>query len=300
MPTKYFIELLILSALWGASFLFMRTTTGDFGPVMLVTLRTGIAALALLPFFIYKKLFPEFKRQWKPIFFLAIANTAVPFCLFSYSTYHLGAGYSSILNATAPMFGALVGFFWLKDNLSKIAIFGLFLGFMGVLLLSLSKIYDVVEVVYLPILAALVATFGYGLSACFSKKYLTGISSLTVAAGSHYFSLLTLFPISLFFWPEANPSLNSWIQVVILGLFCTGIASIMYFRLIANIGAEKAITVAYLVPVFGVIWGIAFLQETMTLNMLLGACLVLVGVALTTGVIRLSKQTNKPVETNQI
>ncbi|MCF2947522.1 DMT family transporter [Paraglaciecola aquimarina] len=290
MPFKYFIELLILSALWGASFLFMRTTTGDFGPVMLVTLRTGIAALALFPFFVYRKLFAEFKHQWKPILFLAVANTAVPFCLFSYSTYHLGAGYSSILNATAPMFGALVGFFWLKDNLSKIAVFGLFLGFMGVLLLSLSKIYAVVEVVYLPILAALVATFGYGLSACYSKKYLTGVKSLTIAAGSHYFSLIILFPISLFFWPETNPSMDSWIQVIVLGLFCTGIASIMYFRLIAKVGAEKAITVAYLVPVFGVMWGIVFLQEVLTLNMLLGASLVLIGVALTTGVLRFKKR----------
>lgn len=298
MPIKYFIELLILSSLWGASFLFMRTTTGDFGPVMLVTLRTGIAAFALIPFFFYRRLMPEFRQYWKPIFFIGLANTAIPFCLFSYSTYYLGAGYGSILNATAPMFGAIVGFFWLKDNLTKIAIFGLFLGFIGVLILSLTRISEELTSTFLPIIAALVSTFLYGLAACYSKKYLKGVRSLTIATGSLYFAFLTLLPISLFYWPEINPSIESWAQVIVLGLFCTAVAYIMYFRLIANVGAERAITVAYLVPVFGVLWGIIFLQETITINMLLGACLVLVGVALTTGVLSKLKR-SKPVSPTQ-
>jgi drug/metabolite transporter (DMT)-like permease len=285
VPIKYFFELVVLSSLWGASFLFMRTTTGDFGPVMLVTLRTGIAAFALMPFFFYRRLMPEFKQYWKPIFFVGIANTAIPFCLFSYSTYFLGAGYGSILNATAPMFGAIVGYFWLKDNLTRIAIFGLFMGFTGVLVLSLTRISEELTSVFLPIIAALVSTFLYGLAACYSKRYLTGVSSLSIATGSLYFAFLTLLPISIFYWPENNPSIESWVQVIALGLFCTAVAYIMYFRLIANVGAERAITVAYLVPVFGVCWGIVFLQETLTINMLIGAFLVLMGVALTTGVL---------------
>ncbi|MDU0353786.1 DMT family transporter [Paraglaciecola aquimarina] len=289
MQIKHFLELLILSAVWGASFLFMRTTTGEFGPIMLVTLRSGIAALALLPFFIYKKLLPEFTSQWRAILFVGLTNTAIPFCLFSYSTFHLGAGYASILNATAPMFGALVGFFWLKDNLPRIAIFGLGLGFTGVLLLSLSKTSEDVGNVFLPTIAALSATFLYGLAACYSKKYLQGISSLTIAAGSQYFAVLALLPVSFFFWPETNPSTESWLQVVALALFCTAFAYILYFRLIANVGAERAITVAYLVPVFGVMWGVIFLQEKVTISMSVGASLVLFGVALTTGVIKLTK-----------
>jgi drug/metabolite transporter (DMT)-like permease len=299
VPIKYFIELLILAAVWGVSFIFMRTTTGDFGPVMLVTLRTGIAALALLPFFFYKQLMHEFKTYWRAIFFIGLANTAIPFCLFSYGTFHLGAGYGSILNATAPMFGAIVGFFWLKDNLSKIAIFGLVLGFVGVLILSLTRTSQDVTNVYLPIFAALGATFLYGLAACYSKKYLKGVSSLTIATGSLFFAFLTLLPISLFYWPAKNPSIESWAQVIALGLFCTAVAYIMYFRLIANVGAERAISVAYLVPVFGVLWGIIFLQEALTINMLVGACLVLVGVALTTGVLSKFKRA-KPVPPSQI
>lgn len=288
MPFKYFCELLILSALWGASFLFMRTTTGEFGPVMLITLRTGIAAIALLPFFLYAKLQHQVKANWQAILFVGLTNTAIPFCLLSYSTFSLGAGYASILNATAPMFGAIVGFLWLKDNLTHIAIFGLILGFLGVVTLSFAKSAQGIEQIipWLPIVSALCATFLYGLAACYTKKHLKGVNVLAVVTGSQCFSVLCLLPVSLFFWPENNPSINSWLQVLVLGLICTAVAYILYFRLIANVGAEKAITVAYLVPVFGVIWGMLFLQEKLTFIMWVGASMVLLGVALTTGLFK--------------
>lgn len=288
MPFKYFCELLVLSALWGASFLFMRTTTGEFGPIMLITLRTGIAAMALLPFFLHAKLQHQIKAHWQAILFVGLTNTAIPFCLLSYSAFSLGAGYASILNATAPMFGAIVGFFWLKDNLPYLAIFGLALGFLGVVILSIAKSsHDIEQVTpWLPIVSALCATFLYGLAACYTKKHLKGVNVLAIVTGSQCFSVICLFPISLFFWPENTPSLESWWQVLALGLFCTAVAYILYFRLIANIGAEKAITVAYLVPVFGVIWGMVFLQEKLTFIMWIGASLVMLGVALTTGLFR--------------
>ena len=288
MPFKYFCELLLLSALWGASFLFMRTTTGEFGPIMLITLRTGIAAIALLPFFLYAKLQNQIKTHWKAILFVGLTNTAIPFCLLSYSAFSLGAGYASILNATAPMFGAVVGFFWLKDNLPRIAIFGLILGFFGVVTLSFAKGSQNIQQVtpWIPIVAALCATFLYGLAACYTKKYLRGVNVLAIVTGSQCFSVLCLLPISLFFWPANNPSIESWLQVLALGLFCTAIAYILYFRLIANVGVEKAITVAYLIPVFGVVWGMLFLQETLTLFMWIGASLVMLGVALTTGLFK--------------
>jgi drug/metabolite transporter (DMT)-like permease len=288
MPLKYLFELLILAAIWGASFLFMRTTTGDFGPIMLITLRTGIAAMVLLPFFLYAKLQHQIKANWQAILFVGLTNTAIPFCLLSYSAYSLGAGYASILNATAPMFGAIVGFFWLKINLSRLSIFGLGVGFCGVVTLSLARSgQDITfDNLWLPIFTALSATFLYGLAACYTRKKLQGVDALAIATGSQCFSVLCLLPISLFFWPPSNPSLDSWLQVVALGVICTAVAYILYFRLIANVGAEKAITVAYLIPIFGVAWGMLFLQEQLTLIMWIGAGLVLVGVALTTGVVK--------------
>lgn len=286
MSYKHIVELCLLSAIWGASFLFMRTTSADFGPVMLITLRTGIAALVLLPFLLAKKQWPMITAHWQAIFLVALTNTAIPFCLFSYSTLYLGAGYASVLNATAPMFAALVGFIWLKDKLSRLAVIGLLIGFAGVIILSVARNNHNFTVSLLPVGAALGATCLYGLAACLTKKYLQGVNPLAIATGSQCFAALVLAPLSLWFWPARMPDMYSWSQVVALGVMCTAVAYILYFRLIANIGAAKAITVAYLVPVFGILWGMCFLDEYLSPGMWLGAALVLLGVALTTGVLK--------------
>ncbi|MFT4937742.1 MAG: drug/metabolite transporter (DMT)-like permease [Paraglaciecola sp.] len=283
MSNKHFIELILLAAIWGASFIFMRSATPEFGPIMLMTLRTGIAAIVLLPFLLRAKLQSQLKIYWRPILFVGLSNTAIPFCLFSYSTLYLGAGYASVLNATAPMFGAVVGFIWLKDNLPYISVFGLCIGFLGVFVLSLARKAGFEDASLLPVCAALLATFLYGVAACYTKTYLQGISPLVIATGSQCFAVMCLAPLSLFFWPTQMPSAQGWLQVTILGLVCTAFAYILYFRLISNVGATKAITVAYLVPVFGVLWGILFLHESLTPLMWAGSALVLTGVAMTTG-----------------
>lgn len=294
MPLKYFIELVLLASVWGSSFIFMRTAGPDFGPIMLITLRTAIAALFLLPFLFDAHSIAQLRSHWRPILFVGLTNTAIPFCLFSYSLLYIGAGYASVLNACAPMFGALVGFIWLKANLTRVAIFGLALGFFGVVVLSMAHQAAFTETSLLPVLAALLATFLYGVAACYAKQYLQGIKALVVAGGSQCFAALCLLPVSLFFWPATMPSLTSWLHVAVLGVLCTAIAYIMYFRLIANVGAANAITVAYLVPVFGVLWGMLFLQERLTLGMWLGAGLVLLGVCLATGLVRQPKLRVKP------
>ncbi|MEP1554212.1 MAG: DMT family transporter [Paraglaciecola sp.] len=284
MPFKYFCELVLLSALWGGSFLFMRTTVDEFGPVMLVTLRVGIAGLVLLPLLLFKRLGRELIENWRPIMFVGITNNAIPYFLFSYSTIYLSAGYASVLNATAPMFAAIIAFFWLKDKLAPMALIGLIIGFLGVFVLSMAKLILQTENTFQAILAALVATFFYGLAACFTKRSLQGVKPLTVAAGSLMFATVFLLPISLFYLPTTTPSINSWLSVLVLGACSTGFAALLFFRLIANVGAYKAITVTYLVPVFGIIWGMIFLREQLTVNMWIGAAMVLIGVALTTGV----------------
>jgi drug/metabolite transporter (DMT)-like permease len=285
LPIKYLAELILLAAIWGASFLFMRSTSAEFGPIMLITLRTGIAALVLLPWLILQQHTAVMFKHWRTITVIGLTNTAIPFCLFSYSTLYLGAGYASVLNATAPMFGALIGFYWLKDRLLPVAIWGFVIGFIGVLVLSLSRQHTELATNFLPISAALAATFLYGLAACYSKRYLQGVNALAIATGSQLVATLTLAPLSLFFWPATMPSIASWWQVIILGVVCTAFAYILYFRLIANIGSAKAITVAYLVPVFGVLWGMIFLAEQLSLGMWVGAALVLFGVALTSGLV---------------
>lgn len=280
------VELILLGAIWGASFLFMRSATPEFGAISLVALRAGIAALCLLPLLLMSKKLHVVKKHWKAIFFVGITNTAIPFCLFSYSTVLLGAGLASILNATAPMFGAIVAYLWLKQNLSTTAVIGLVIGFFGVVVISALRTGIELSLALLPVLAALGATCLYGIAACYTKQYLSGVSTMAIAAGSQVFAALVLIPLAVINWPETNPSYEAWLQVVALGVFCTGFAYVLYFRLIANVGAAKAISVAYLIPVFGVCWGVVFLDEIVTPLMIVGAALILLGVSLTTGVIK--------------
>ena len=282
-------ELLILAAIWGASFMFMRTATPEFGAIVLVEVRTAIAALCLLPLLLLRRRMPDLKRHWREILFVGIVNTAVPFCLFSYATMMLGAGVGAVLNATAPMFGALIAFLWLKDRLSYLAVIGLFIGFAGVSVLASARGTVAFSLSIMPILAALGATSAYGLAACYTKRNLAGVNALAIAAGSQVFAALVLLPFAIVTWPTNSPSLDAWLQVVILGVACTGVAYILYFRLIANVGAPRAMTVGYMVPVFGVLWGVIFLDETISKALLAGAGLILFGVSLTTGFIRWRK-----------
>jgi drug/metabolite transporter (DMT)-like permease len=286
MRLQDIFELVLLAAIWGASFLFMRSATPEFGAISLVVLRTGIAALCLLPLLLMSKKVKVVKKHWKAIFFVGMTNTAIPFCLFAYSTVLLGAGLASILNATAPMFGAIVAYLWLKQNLSTTAVVGLVVGFFGVVVISAVRTGVELSLAMLPIFAALAATCLYGIAACFTKQYLSGVSTMAIATGSQVFATIALVPLAVISWPETNPSNDAWLQVITLGVLCTGLAYILYFRLIENLGAAKAISVAYLIPVFGVCWGVVFLDEIVTPLMIVGAVLILLGVSLTTGVIK--------------
>lgn len=290
MKLSDLFELVSLGAIWGLSFLFMRTATPEFGAIPLVEARTAIAALFLLPLVLLRKQFAVLVKHWLPILVVGLTNTAIPFCLFSYATVELGAGFGSILNATAPMFGAVVAYVWLKDQLSGWAVGGLVIGFVGVGIISIARSGLTGDLALMPLLAALTATFFYGLAACYTKRKLVGVNTLAIATGSQVFASLALLPLAIVTWPETAPGHEAWSQVIVLGIVCTAIAYVMYFRLISNIGAAKAITVAYLVPVFGVVWGMLFLGEILTPTMLVGALLILLGVGLTTGLIKSRKQ----------
>lgn len=289
MTNRDISELVLLAAIWGASFLFMRTATPEFGAIPLVLVRTLVAALSLLPLLIFKKQLLAVIQHWFPIMVVGLVNTAIPFVLFSYATAELGAGFGAVLNATAPMFGAMVAVVWLKDKLHISAVLGLVVGFGGVLVLSAMGKGLSTRSELLPVFAALGATFAYGIAACYTRRYLSGVQVLAIATGSQIFATLALIPLAVVTWPDAMPSLQAWWQTIALGIVCTGLAYLLYFRLIANVGASRAITVAYLVPVFGVVWGIVFLQEGITSGLLIGGAMILLGVSLTTGIVKLRR-----------
>ena len=187
------------------------------------------------------------------------------------------------------MFGALVAWLWLGDKLTLTAIAGLALGFLGVTVISQQKLGEG-DISFVPILTALLATTCYGIAASMMKRWLQGVRPLVVATGSQAMASIMLAPFALSTLPATMPSANAWLNAVALAILGTAIAYILYFKLIANVGPAKAISVAYMVPLFGIIWGVLFLQEHLSLQTIIGGVMILTGVALTTGVIGIIKR----------
>ena len=288
------VELIALAAIWGASFLFMRLGVGEFGPVVLIFLRAGIAAAFLIPIVLLAKKIQLIKQNSLRLFLVGVIGTALPFSLFSFALLTVSAGYASILNATAPIFTAVIAWLWVSERLSGIAVTGLIVGFSGVILLVLDDQSVSTENVFVPVLACLGATLCYGLGANYTKQKLAHVHPLAIAGGSQLGATVGLAPFGWWFWPHTPPGAQAWLAVSLLGIVCTGIAFILYFRLIANVGVIKAMTVTYLIPFFGVIWGMIFLNESLTLLMFLGGLLILTGVGLSSGVMQHWKKT-KPL-----
>lgn len=279
-------ELLALAALWGASFLFMRLGAGEFGPVALAAVRVGGAALLLLPLLHWRDQIGELRRHWRPIFVVGLTNSALPFLLFSYAALSITAGLSAIFNASAPLFGALIAWAWLRERPSAARIAGLAIGFAGVAGLAWDKASFKAGGSGWAILACLVAPLLYGLSANYTRKRLQGAAPLAVAAGSQLSATLLLALPALWWWPPTTPSASAWTSAAALALLCTGVAYLLYFRLIANVGAANAIAVTFLIPAFAVLWGWMLLAEAVTPAMVLGCAVILVGTGLATGLIR--------------
>ncbi len=290
MKASDLVELVTLAALWGASFLFMRLGAAEFGPVVLSTLRVGIAALALLPLLLWQGQAGALRANWRAIAIVGVVNSAFPFVLFSVAALAINAGLSAIFNATAPLWGALIAWAWLGDRLSRMRVVGLAIGFAGVVWLAWDKAsfkpgeHGVSTVV--AIVACLAATLCYGFGANYAKRKLDRVPPLAVATGSQISASVALVLPALWLWPAEAPGATAWASVIGLALLCTAVAYLLYFRLIAHLGAARAITVTFLIPVFGLIWGAIFLGERLTPAMVFGCAVILLGTALTTGVLK--------------
>jgi drug/metabolite transporter (DMT)-like permease len=281
-------ELLALAALWGASFLFMRLGAAEFGAFALTALRVGGAALCLLPLVALRGQGPALRAHWRPIVVVGFVNSALPYLLFAVAALAINAGLSSILNATAPLWSVLIAWLWTREPLTPSRLTGVFLGWVGVTMLAWDKAsvqpgeHGVSAAVAIG--ACLLATLCYGVAANYTKRRLTGAPPLAVAAGSQAAAALMLAAPAAAMWPRAAPSATAWASLAALAVLCTGVALVLYFRLIARLGASRAITVTFLIPLFGVLWGALFLGEPITPWMLLGGAVVLAGTALVTGV----------------
>jgi drug/metabolite transporter (DMT)-like permease len=289
MKPRDLVDLLALAALWGASFLFMRLGAGEFGAAPLAAVRVVGASLFLLPLLASRGQLGGLHRHWRPLLLVGLTNSALPFLCFAYAAQAISAGLSAIFNATTPLWGALIAWLWFKDKLTRWRIVGLALGFVGVTGLAWDQAGFKTGVagtqVGLAVLACLAAPALYGFSGNFTRRHLAGVAPLVQATGSQLSATLFLTLPAALFWPAVNPGATAWAAVAALAVLCTGIAYILYFRLIAHLGAANAMAVTYLIPVFAVAWGAALLAEMPTSAMLVGAVVILAGTALATGLL---------------
>ncbi|MFN9772333.1 MAG: DMT family transporter [Burkholderiales bacterium] len=278
-------DLLLLGALWGASFLFMRVAVPQFGPLPLMAVRCGVGAAVLLPLLAWRGQLEALRPNAGRLLTVGVLNSALPFALFAYATLSLTAGFTALLNSTVPIWGALVAYAWLGDVPSRRQRAGLAIGFAGVLLLVRDRISFGASGDSLAVIASLVATLSYGVSASYTRRRLADVPALLSATGSQVGATLALAVPAALTWPADPPAAGAWGAAIALGVGCTGLAYILYFRLIARVGPARAISVTYLVPVFAIVWGSAFLGETPTLAMLGAGAVILLGTALATGLL---------------
>ncbi|MGH8852754.1 MAG: DMT family transporter [Telluria sp.] len=287
MSTVNMLRLVVLAAIWGGSFLFMRIAAPVLGPALLIEYRVLFAALflaAVAGFMRWRgKGVPlDLRRNWKHYLILGFLNSALPFLLFAFAARTLSASVLSVLNATAPMFGALVGAVWARQAVSGRAALGLLLGTVGVALLVGFDHVSERPGAFVAIGAALVAAFCYSLASQYAKSA-KAVAPFANAHGSMWAATLCVIPALPLFPAPGTPTLGIMAAVLALGVACSGIAYILYFKLIEEVGTTSALTVTFLNPMFGILWGALFLHEVIGWHTLLGSAIVLAGTALVTG-----------------
>jgi drug/metabolite transporter (DMT)-like permease len=280
MTVPHLSMLLALAAIWGASFMFMRISAPAFGPVALVELRVVIGALVLAPFVWTALCATTLKPYLGRLLVLGALNTALPFALFAYASLTLPAAATSILNGTMPLWGFAIAAVFGLEPLSTWRFIGLVLGVAGITLVTGDPQLSGTPEALRALGAGLLASFMYGIAANFARVKLKDLPSTVVAFGGQAGAAVVLLPVLPFMWPQAMPSAGEWGAALMLAVLCTGIAYALYFKLISAVGAAKAMTVAFLIPVFGMLWGFLFLNEDISARMLIGCAITLVGTAL--------------------
>ncbi len=275
--------MLLLAAIWGSSFLFIRLSVEDIGPIALSGARTLIGGLALLPILFFSDKLSVICRYWRSIIIVGLFNSALPFIFFNFATMTLPVGTMSIINALTPLWGAAIAWVWLKDKLPPLRMFGLFVGFSGILVLVWDKLSLSDTASIYAVIAGVAAPIFYGIAASYTKKYLMDADPIATAAGSLISAGIVMLPLTLYTWPVSPISSTSWAALLCLSLLCTAIAYVLYYRLQISVGPPRAMTVTFLIPVFGVLWGSLFLGESITLRVVLGGGVILLGTALATG-----------------
>lgn len=280
-----YIRLIVLAAIWGASFLFMRIASPEFGAINTAFLRVlfGLLGLAVIIFVLRSSY--NFEGKFKSSLILGVINSGLPFFMYCLAARWLPTGYSAVLNATTPLMGALIGFAFFSEKLTARKWGGVVLGLVGIMVITTIGESQSTDETLAGVIACLVATGCYGIAGFLTRRWISnngGLDPKIVAFGSQIGA--TLFLLPFFIWSSTTgPSINwlqgnVWASVVAVGSICTAFAYILYFRLIADIGPLRSLTVTFLIPPFAVLWGYLALGETINEGFIIGAIIVCVSV----------------------
>ncbi len=276
--------LVLLASLWGGSFLFIRIAVPVLGPVVLVELRVGIAAVALFAYVSATRQLPRIRHRWRDYLLLGAVNAALPFCLISAAELTLNASWAAILNASTPLFAAVVAYQWSGEPLGARKLGGLALGMAAVAVLVGGGSAVVTWKLLLSVVLSLAGALSYAIGGVLTGRWFKSEPPLTLALGQQAAAAVLLAPLAAVSLPSRTPTTGAILAVVMLALFCTAFAYLLYFQLIKRIGAVKTLGVTYLIPAFGVLWSWLFMREPPGIGTVLGLALILLSVALVTGV----------------
>lgn len=285
MKPRETLMLIALAALWGASFLFMRMSAPAFGPVSLIAVRLAIAAAVFLPLLRSPENRARLREYALPLTFNGLLSASVPFSLLAYSTLSLSAGFTALLNALTPITTALIAWLIWHQRLRKSQWLGLGLGLAGVAVLCWGRMSFRPGGSGWAIVTAVLATVCYGIGGNFAKRRFSQLPAPLSACGTLFGASAALVIPGAWFMPASPPSALAWGCVIVLGVLCTSVAYLLYFRLLLTATATQVASVTFLVPLFAILWGALVLGESLTLQMAVASVVILTGTALTNGLI---------------
>ena len=293
MTRRYVPLLLLLTSLWGSSFLFIEIALDEVEPTVLMALRLLAAALVLVPFLAVRQGRPAFRKLkagWQPLVVLGAINAAIPFTLIAWGQKHIDSGIAAIANASVPIFVTLLAIrFRPSEKVTGSRALGIAAGIVGVAVLAGANPEGGWWAVA-GTLAVVTASFLYAVGALYAQTHVEDLEPMLLVTGSTIVGALLLAPLAIAQAPGSPPGWEVWVAVGVLGIGGMAIGQYVYYVLVETHGSTKASLVTYLLPGMALFLGIVFLDEPLTVAAVAGLALVLLGVALGSGLLRPSRR----------